>query len=137
LYPGRAFHTDDGWWVTAPYVRNRVTALLLDEPELVAEMVATINPDEWFIPRLRSDNPYTDPLQMGQLRTLGVVKPWAPPRSYGLAFRIEHDGRIAESLHSRVDGDRHGITGVVVDGDRVIVAARGFRSLLAIEEDGS
>lgn len=134
LYPGRVRHTENGWWIAAPYVRNRITALLLDEPELLSEMVATINQDEWFIPRLRSENPYTDPLQMGQLRTLGVVKPWAPPRSYGLAFRLDNDGRIAESFHSRVDGKCHGITGVVADGDRVIVAAQGFRSLLAIEE---
>jgi hypothetical protein len=134
LYPGRVSHTERGWWVTGPYVRNRVTAMLLDEPELLAEMVETINPDEWFIPRLRSENPYTDPLQMGQLRVLGIVKPWAPPRSYGVAFRIDPDGRIADSAHSRVDGNRHGITGVADDGDRVILAAQGFRSLLAIEE---
>lgn len=134
LYPGRVCHTENGWWVAAPYVRNRITAMLLDEAELLDEMVSTINPDEWFIPRLRSENPYTDPLQMGQLRTLGIVKPWAPPRSYGLVFRIAHDGRIVESAHSRVDGKCHGTTGVVADGDRVIVAAQGFRSLLAIEE---
>lgn len=135
VYPGRISHAQNGWWVAAPYARNRITALLLDEPELLADMVSTIKPDEWFIPRLRSENPYTDPLQMGQLRVLGIVKPWAPPRSYGLVFRVDQDGRIVESAHSRVDGRCHGITGVVADGDRVVAAAQGFRSLVEIEEE--
>ncbi|MPZ62172.1 MAG: hypothetical protein GEU93_12930 [Propionibacteriales bacterium] len=135
LYPGRISLGDNGWWVAGPYVRNRITALLLDEPELLGEMVATINPDEWFIPRLRSENPYTDPLQMGQLRTLGVVKPWAPPRSYGVAFRIDRGKRISESVHSRVDGKCHGITRVTAHGTQVIAAAQGFRSLVEIEEE--
>lgn len=134
LYPGRISAAGDGWWVAGPYVRNRVTELLLDEPELLEDMVDTINPDEWFIPRLRSENPYTDPLQMGQLRVLGVVKPWAPPRSYGVAFRIDNDDRISESVHSRADGRCHGITGVAASGTQLLVAARGLRSLVAIEE---
>lgn len=132
VYPGRVSATDGGCWVAAPYARNRVTELLLDEPELLAEMVATISPEEWFVPRLRSENPYTDPLQMGQLRVLGIVKPWAPPRSYGLAFRLGGDGRVVESAHSRVDGKRHGVTGVSTAGERVVLAARGHRSLLGI-----
>lgn len=135
LYPGRISVAGDSWWVAAPYVRNRVTALFLDEPELLDDMVETINQDEWFIPRLRSDNPYTDPLQMGQLRVLGVVKPWAPPRSYGVAFRIDNNDRISESVHSRADGRCHGITSVATSGARVLAAARGLRSLVAIEEE--
>ncbi|MGW5570345.1 hypothetical protein ACWEVD_04020 [Nocardia thailandica] len=130
VYPGRIRAAGDGFWVAAPYARNRFTELLLDEPELLAEMRTTIRPDEWFVPRLRCANPYTDTLQLGQLRVLGVVKPWAPARSYGLAFRLDRRGRITESLHSRVDGDRHGITGVAATGDGLVLAANGFGNLL-------
>ncbi|MEU4596011.1 hypothetical protein [Nocardia sp. NPDC023988] len=130
VYPGRIAATTNGWWVAAPYARNRFTELLLDEPELLREMTATIRQDQWFVPRLRCADPYTDTLQLGQLRVHGVIKPWAPARSYGLAFRIDQRGRIAESVHSRADSDRHGVTGVVSRDGRIVVAARGFRNLI-------
>lgn len=133
-YPGRLAATDDGCWVAAPYVRNRFTELLLDEPELTAEMMRTIAPEEWFVPRLRCTTPYTDTLQMGQLRVLGVIKPWAPARSYGLVFRLDGTGRVVESLHSRADGERHGVTGVAVRGRHPVLAARGCRNLLQPQE---
>lgn len=135
VYPGRIRAAGDGWWVAAPYARNRFTELLLDEPELLAEMRATIRPDEWFVPRLRCANPYTDTLQLGQLRVLGVVKPWAPARSYGLAFRLDARGRITESLHSRADGERHGVTGVAATADGIVLAANGFGNLLRAGRD--
>ncbi|MEV6362288.1 hypothetical protein [Nocardia asteroides] len=135
VYPGRIAAARDGWWVAAPYARNRFTELLLDEPELLREMTATIRRDQWFVPRLRCPDPYTDTLQLGQLRVHGVIKPWAPARSYGLAFRIDQRGRIAEGVHSRADGDRHGVTGVASRDGRIVVAARGFRNLLEPRKD--
>ncbi|MGM7648444.1 hypothetical protein ACSVDM_26360 [Nocardia sp. JW2] len=135
VYPGRIAACTDGWWVAAPYARNRFTELLLDEPELLREMTATIRQDQWFVPRLRCPDPYTDTLQLGQLRVHGVIKPWAPARSYGLAFRIDQRGRIAEGVHSRADGDRHGVTGVASRDGRIVVAARGFRNLLEPQTD--
>ncbi|NEW26633.1 hypothetical protein [Nocardia cyriacigeorgica] len=131
VYPGRIRETADGWWVAAPYARNRFTELLLDEPEVLREMTATIPAEQWFVPRLRCENPYTDTLQLGQLRVHGVIKPWAPARSYGLAFRVDSRGRITESVHSRADGDRHGVTGVASRDGRILVAARGFRNVIA------
>ncbi|MCP2288827.1 hypothetical protein ACFYT3_05770 [Nocardia amikacinitolerans] len=130
VYPGRIRADGDSWWVAAPYARNRFTELLLDEPELLAEMRTTIRREEWFVPRLRCANPYTDTLQLGQLRVLGVVKPWAPARSYGLAFRLDARGRLTESVHSRADGERHGITGVAAGRNGVVLAAHGFGNLL-------
>lgn len=135
VYPGRIARCDEGWWIAAPYVRNRATELVLDEPQVCREMIETVHPKDWLVPRIRSDNPYTDCLQMGQLRVLGVLKPWAPPRSYGLAFLLGRDGRIAASAHSRVDGERHGITGVAAKGNRVVLAGRGCRSLLELRRD--
>ncbi|RDI55964.1 hypothetical protein [Nocardia mexicana] len=135
LYPGRLRTAADGWWVAAPYIRNRVTEMLLDEPKVIEEMVAEIDPDDWFVPRLRCANPYTDTMQMGQLRVLGVVKPWAPARSCGLVLRIDRTGRVVESAHARVDSERHGITGVAVDGDHLVAAAKGFGNLLRLHSE--
>lgn len=137
VYPGRISAAGDGWWVAAPYTRNRFTELLLDEPEACADMMATIERDQWFVPRLGQGNPWTDPLQIGQIRVLGVVKPWAPARSYGLVFHIDADGRISESHQSRVDGARHGVTGVTTVGGGVIVVARGADAIYRLETKGS
>lgn len=133
VYPGRVRRDGDGFWVTAPYIRNRVTEMVLDERNLVAEMVSTISPDEWFVPRLRAGNPFTDTMQMGQLRIFGVVKSWAPARSCGLVFRIDTAGRVVESAHARVDSLRHGVTGVAVHDGDLIVAAQGHGNLLKLE----
>ncbi|MBY8856969.1 SMP-30/gluconolactonase/LRE family protein [Nocardia sp. CA2R105] len=130
VYPGRLAAAGDGWWVAAPYIRNRVTEMLLDEPAVIEEMVARIDPEDWFVPRLRCTNPYTDTMQMGQLRVLGVVKPWAPARSCGVVLRIDRTGRVVESAHARVDSKRHGVTGVAVCGGRIVAAANGFGNLL-------
>ncbi|WP_216892649.1 SMP-30/gluconolactonase/LRE family protein [Nocardia alni] len=135
VYPGRLAADGDGWWVAAPYIRNRVTEMLLDEPAVLEEMVTRIAPEDWFVPRLRCDNPYTDTMQMGQLRVLGVVKPWAPARSCGLALRLDRTGRVVESAHARVDSKRHGVTGVAVSDGRIMVAANGFGNILHVTSE--
>ena len=132
VYPGRLAIAADGWWVAAPYVRNRVVEMLLDEPEVLAEMTSTLPPEDWFVPRLRCTNPYTDTMQMGQLRVLGVIKPWAPARSGGVLFRIDRAGRVVESAHAGVDSDRHGVTGVAGNNGQVLAAVRGYGTLLAL-----
>jgi hypothetical protein len=132
VYPGRLRPAASGWWVAAPYVRNRATELFLEEPRLAAEMVQTLEPNEWIVPQLRRDNPYRDPMQTGQLRVMGVLKPWAPPRSYGLAFLLGSQGQVIRSYHSRVDGSRHAVTGVSEAAGRVVLACRGGNNLIEI-----
>lgn len=133
-HPGRLSPHASGWLVAFPYVRNRLSELLLEERDFVREMVATIEQEEWMVPQLRNDNPYTSALQLGQLRVLGVLKPWAPARSYGLAAVIDREGRFASSLHSMVDGTQHGVTRVVSRGDHLVIAVRGSRTVLTIKE---
>jgi hypothetical protein len=131
-YPGRLRGDADGWWVAAPYVRNRATELILDEPDLRADLLASVAQEDWLVPRLQPENPYRNPMQMGQLRVLGVLKPWAPPRSYGLVFQLGPGGRVRQSFHSRVDGIRHGVTGVAVGAGRVVAAIHGARCLVEL-----
>ena len=137
FYPGRLRGADDGgYWVAAPYVRNRFTELMLTDAGFTREMMATIDPDEWLVPRLRSDRPHAAALQVGQIRVLGVLKPWAPARSYGLVAHIERGGRFDFSAHSRADGDVHGITDVAVSGPgQVLLAGQGCRNLVPVELD--
>jgi hypothetical protein len=135
FYPGRIRAGGGGWWVAVPFLRNRATELILSEPDMRDDMVASVDEGQWLVPSLRRENIYLDPLQMGQLRVLGVLKPWAPPRSYGLVFLLGTDGRVVESQHSRVDGQRHGITGVAEGGGRVVVAGKGCRTLLGLRRD--
>ncbi|MFT4199260.1 hypothetical protein [Gordonia sp. (in: high G+C Gram-positive bacteria)] len=134
LFPGRMAIDGGDVWIAAPYIRNRVTELLLDEPEFVGEMMATVPPGEWFVPRLYVENPMTDTLQMGQLRTEGEIKSWAPARSCGIAFRVDGlSGRVVDSLHARVDSPRHGITGITAHDGVVVLAAQGYGNLLQLD----
>lgn len=133
FYPGRLSRASDrGFWLAVPYVRNRATELILDEPELRAEMMTGIARSEWLVPRLRSETPHTDALQMGQIRMLGVLKPWAPPRSYGLVAHLDADGRFDYSAHSRPDGSNHGVTDVVERAGHAVMAMRGRRAVASI-----
>jgi hypothetical protein len=133
-YPGRIRRGTSGWWVSAPMARNRMSEMVLDEPQLLEDLTTSLDRKDWPMPRLRSETPYTDVLQMGQLRMLGVLKPWAPPRSYGLVFEIDEQGRVMRSHHSRVDGSRHGVTGADERDGRLVLAGNGCRAVLAVKE---
>lgn len=134
VYPGRIRRAAEGWWVAAPHARNRLTDLLLDEPDLVRRLERDVDPASWPLPRLRAADVYRDPMQLGQLRVLGVVKPWAPPRSYGLAFLVDGQGLVSRSHHSRISGDRHGITGLATAEDgTLILVARGARRVVGLD----
>ena len=88
-----------------------------------ARMMAEIEPRYWIAPRLRSGKSFKEPMQGAHIKTMGVIKPWAPPRSYGLVIRLDADGAPLYSLHSRVDGVNHGVVSAVeLDGDLVVVA---------------
>ena len=56
---------------------------------------------------------------------MGVMKPWAPPRSYGLVIRLGADGLPRNSLHSRADGINHGIVAAVEFGGDLVMIAKG------------
>ena len=134
-YPGRIRErAAGGWWIAMPYLRNRATELILGDDAIRADMAANVDPTLWLVPMLRSENVYRDPLQIGQQRVMGVLKPWAPPRAYGLALRLDPDGRIVESAHSRPDGSRKGVTGVAVREGGVVVACQGARMVVDVTE---
>jgi hypothetical protein len=91
-----------------------------------------VDPAFWIAPALSSGNTFLEPMQGAHLKMMGVVKPWAPPRSYGLVIRLDDQGLIRYSLHSRFDGRNHGISAAVQCGDDLYLLALGSRRLLRL-----
>jgi hypothetical protein len=119
-----------------PYLRNRATELILEHDDVRSEMVSRTEPESWLVPCLAIENLYRTPLQVGAIRVLGEIKPWAPTRTYGLAFRVNAEGRVLESAHSRADGRMHGVTAVLErEPGSVVVACRGAGNVLMLGAD--
>jgi strictosidine synthase-like protein len=112
-----------GFWLTAFTARSLLVEFVLREPAFRKRMMAEIEPRYWIVPCLRSGDSFKEPMQGAHIKTMGVVKPWAPPRSYGLVIRLGADGAPLYSLHSRVDGVNHGIVSAIeVNGDLIMIA---------------
>ena len=73
----------------------------------------------------------TDP--GGQVKHLGIVKPWGPTRSYGFVIHLDPSGIPTISLHSRADGKRHGVTSCIEFGGRLLVASKGGDAVLEVD----
>ncbi|BAM86857.1 conserved hypothetical protein [Bradyrhizobium oligotrophicum S58] len=126
VYPSRlAPAHGGGFWLTAFVARTQLVEFVLREPAYRRRMIAEIEPDYWVAPRLRSGQSFKEPLQGAHIKTMGVMKPWAPPRSYGLVIRLGADGLPRYSLHSRADGVNHGIVAAVEFGGDLVMIAKG------------
>jgi len=124
VYPSRLSPASpDGYWLTAFTARSLLVEFVLRETAFRKRMIAEIEPRYWIAPCLRSGNSFKEPMQGAHIKTMGVVKPWAPPRSYGLVIRLSAKGVPLYSLHSRVDGANHGIVSAIeVNGDLIMIA---------------
>ncbi len=130
-YPARVVFAPDGsLWLSLFAMRTHLVELVLGEDEFKDEMMRTIHPDYWIRPDLRTIDSGLIPLQGGGIRKLGITKPWAPPRSYGLVCRLDAEGLPLSSLHSRPGGRNHGITSVRVAGDDLWIASKGGNRVL-------
>jgi hypothetical protein len=133
-YPSRmAPATGGGFWLSCFACRTQLVEFVLREPAYRQRMLDEIDPRYWIAPALVSGQSFLEPLQGAGVKTMGVLKPWAPPRSYGLVLRVGGDGRVLRSLHSQVDGKHHGITGVVEHGGRLLLASKGSGKLLSVD----
>ncbi|WP_431205315.1 hypothetical protein ACQ86E_10460 [Bradyrhizobium betae] len=126
VYPSRlAKASGGGYWLTAFTARTQLVEFVLREPAYRRRMMAEIDPAYWVAPRLRSGISFKEPMQGAHIKTMGVIKPWAPPRSYGLVIRLDAEGQPLYSLHSRVDGVNHGVVAAVEMGGDLILIAKG------------
>ena len=137
VYPSRLSPAaGGGWWLTAFIARTQLVEFVLREPAYRKRMMAELDPEYWIVPRLSSGKSFKEPMQGAHLKTMGVVKPWAPPRSYGLVIRLDAMGKPTFSLHSRVDGSNHGIVSAVESGGSLYMIAKGPHRVLRLPTEG-
>ena len=132
-YPSRitpAAH--GGYWLSCFTLRTQLVEFVLREPAYRKRMIAEIEPQYWIAPALNSGNTFLEPMQGAQLKMMGVVKPWAPPRSYGLVIRLSAEGQVRYSLHSRFDGKHHGVVAAVECNGNLYALAKGCRSIVRV-----
>jgi hypothetical protein len=134
-YPGRLRRrSSGGYWLTVFALRTQLTEFILDQSRFRTEMMRTIDAELWVRPALTTLNNGLEPQQAGQMKKLGITKPWAPPRSYGLLLALTEDGQIERSWHSRAEGVHHGVTGVEDAEGGALAVASGSGQILRVVE---
>ena len=129
-YPARIRRAASGYHLALFGVRTHLIEFLLKEDEFRNEMLATVAPEHWIGPALASGHDCLEPMQIGSIKALGIQKPWAPPRSYGLYAHVDDEGEIVESLHSRAGGLYHGVTAACDTPQGTVIVAKGAGRLL-------
>ena len=133
-YPARIIPAKTGYCLAFFALRTQLVDFVLTEDRYRHKMMERIEPAFWISPALKSEGHYLEPVQGAGLRKHGSLKAWAPPRSYGLVVMLDTQLQVQESLHSRVGGSCHGITGLaeykgdlflVSKGDNKLVRATG------------
>jgi len=133
-YPSRIVPAQGGGvWLTCFALRTQLVEFVLREHTYRKRMIAEVPPAYWIAPALNSGNTFLEPMQGAQLKMMGIVKPWAPPRSYGLVVRLDEDGLVRYSLHSRYDGKNHGVAAAAECDGKLYLIAMGNRRLLALD----
>ncbi len=125
-YPARLARDPAGRpWLAVFAPRSQLSEFILREDAYRRRMLREVAPEYWIGPDLRSGHSFLEPLQQGGVKQLGVLKPWAPTRSYGLLVALDRNFRPERSYHSRADGRRHGVTDCLAVGDRMAFCAKG------------
>lgn len=137
-YPAR-IHADPrgGYWLAVFAPRNQIIEFIQREPAFLARMIEEVDEAYWAAPSLKPSATFLEPLQGGAQKHLGMLKPWAPTRSYGLVVRLDAAFRPVSSLHSRADGTRHGVMSCLPSGGQVIAASKGGDAVIEIERQAA
>lgn len=132
-YPARmAPALGGGFWLSLFACRTQLVEFVLGEDAYRREMMRSIEPRHWVAPAFSSGADFLEPLQGGGVKQMGILKPWAPPRSYGLVVRIGDDFIPRYSMHSRVGGRHHGIVAVAQRGDELFALSKGAGRILRL-----
>jgi sugar lactone lactonase YvrE len=130
-YPARLSRAArGGFWLSIFALRTHLIEFVLREDDFRNEMMRTIAPQYWIAPALATGGDALEPMQSGSIKALGIQKPWAPPRSYGLIARIDKNGDVIDSLHSRVGGHCHGITAACETAQGLAIVSKGHGRVL-------
>ncbi|WP_372801505.1 hypothetical protein [Paracoccus seriniphilus] len=134
-YPARiAPAVNAGYWLSFYSVRNQLVEFILREDAYRRRMLAEVPEAYWMAPSLSSGVSFREPMQGSQLKQMGVMKPYAATRSYGLVVQCDPQMRPIRSFHSRADGSAHGCVSVCERGDALYVASRGAGRILRLDD---
>lgn len=135
-YPARlAQAADGGAWLAVFAPRSQLIEFVLREEDYRRSMMAEIPDHLWVAPSISAPQTFLEPLQGGALKHLGIVKPWAPTRSYGLVLRLDDAFQPIFSMHSRADGRRHGITSCLEVDGRLYATSKGGDVIVSLPTD--
>lgn len=132
-YPGSISRGRSGYWLSVFAPRRQLIEFVLREDGYRRAMLETLDEQYWVAPSLKTGVDYFEPVQSGSVRHLGIVKPWAPTRSYGLLVHLDDEFNPQASYHSRADASRHGITSAVERGTDVLLTCAATHELLALD----
>ncbi|MET3616131.1 WD40 repeat protein [Rhizobium aquaticum] len=137
-YPARISPSGrGGYWLSVFAPRSQLIEFVLREPAYRKAMMAEVDKEFWVAPALRSGYSFREPMQGGALKQMGILKPWAPTRSYGLVVELTGDFVPARSFHSRTGGRRHGITSAVEADGKLWMTSKGGDEVFAIDLGGN
>lgn len=133
-YPGRiSVRQGGGFWLSIFAPRSPLIEFVLREPGYRKAMLRDVAPEFWIAPSYASGMSFSEPLQGGALKQMGILKPWAPTRSYGLVVELDGDFTPRRSFHSRSGGRRHGITAVLDHDGELWLTSRGCGEVLRLQ----
>ncbi len=135
-YPGRMVASSGGGcWLSMFAPRSPLIEFVLREPEYRKAMMEEVDPEFWIAPALKSGYSFHEPMQGGAMKQMGILKPWAPTRSYGLVIEVDERFVPIRSFHSRAGGKRHGATSVMMLGHQLWITSKGGGEVFAIDLD--
>lgn len=120
-----------GFWLSVFAPRSQLVEFVLREARYRQRMLTEIDEAYWVAPALASGKHFKEPLQGGAIKSMGILKPWAPTRSYGLLVRLNAALQPESSFHSRADGHRHGITSAVETSLGLTASSKGGNMIIA------
>lgn len=133
-YPGRiAPSARGGYWLCVFAPRSQLIEFVLREPAYRRAMMKEVAPELWIAPALRSGDSPLEPMQGGALKQMGLLKPWAPTRSYGLLVELDADFVALRSMHSRAGGKRHGITSAIEHAGALWLTSKGGDAIVTLD----
>lgn len=135
-YPARlAPAAGGGAWLAVFAPRSQLVEFVLKEEDYRRSMMSEIPDNLWIAPSISAPLTFLEPLQGGGLKHLGIVKPWAPTRSYGLVLRLDAAFQPVFSMHSRADGRRHGVTSCLEAEGRLYATSKGGDLIVSLPTD--
>lgn len=134
-YPGRLTAAGDGAWLAMFAPRSQLVEFVLREPAYCHRMIEEVPRACWIAPRLRAGQSFYEALQIGAVKQLGLLKPWAPSNSSGIVVRLDAASQPLFSLQSRADGRTHGVTHAVEAEGVLHVAASGDEVVVTLSRE--